>query len=134
MLFGQQIETTVLILVALVPLLFFLFAALIFARIFSVWLHALTAGVPVSVIQILGMKFRKTDPRAVVRALVLATHAGAKVPAREMESAYLQGVDLEKVTLAWVKANKEGMDISFQELVEADLEERLAEKLGLRRN
>ena len=46
----------------------------------------------------------------------------------------MQGVDLEKVTLAWVKAIKEGMDISFQELVEADLEERLAEKLGLRRN
>ncbi|NQT14549.1 MAG: flotillin-like FloA family protein [Planctomycetes bacterium] len=134
MLFGQQTETIVLIVVALVPLLFFLCVAVVFASIFSVWLRALTSGVPLRILEILGMKFRKTDPRVIVRALVLATHAGVKVSPKEMESAYLQGVDLEKVTLAFVKATKEGIGTSFQELVEADLEGRLAEKLGLRPN
>jgi hypothetical protein len=32
----------------------------------------------------------------------------------------LQGVDLEKVTLAMIHAQREGKDMLFQELVEAD--------------
>ena len=47
-----------------------------------------------------------------------------------LHSAYLQGVDLEKLTLAMIHAKKQGMETTFEELVAADLEDRLAEKLG----
>ena len=60
----------------------------------------------------------------------MATQAGVPVPSIEMERAYLQGVDLEKVTLALIHANREGKEFTFQKLVEADLENRLHEKLG----
>jgi uncharacterized protein YqfA (UPF0365 family) len=60
----------------------------------------------------------------------MAKQAGVSISCREMESAYLQGVDLEKVTLAMIHAKREGKELPFRELVEAELEDRLAEKLG----
>jgi len=69
--------------------------------------------------------------RVVVRSLVMATQAGVPVTSTEMESAYLQGVHLEKITLAMIHAKREGIEVTFQDLVEADLENRLHEKLGI---
>ena len=51
-----------------------------------------------------------------------------------MEGAYLQGVDLEKITLALIHAKREGIEVTFQDLVQADLEDRLHEKLGIRKD
>ena len=87
------------------------------------------SGVPLSVLDIIGMRFRKTDVRAVVQALVMAHQAGASLSAAEVERAYLQGVNLEKLILAFIRAKKDGMAITFEELVEVDQEDRLEEKL-----
>jgi hypothetical protein len=48
-----------------------------------------------------------------------------------MERAYLQGVDLEKVTLAYIRSKSENLGFTFEELVKAELDFRLREKLGL---
>lgn len=112
----------------------FLFVGLVFivvfTQVFAPWLQAFMAGVHLSVLDIVGMRLRKTDVRAVVRALVMAGQAGLPVSKLEMERAYLQGADLEKITLALIQAKKDGIEATFQELVEADLEDRLREKLG----
>ena len=78
---------------------------------------------------ILGMRFRGTDVKAVVQALVMARQAEAPLSSREVERAYLQGVDLEKIVLAFIRAKKDDMDLTFEQLVEADLDNRLKEKL-----
>ena len=78
---------------------------------------------------VVGMRFRETDVKAVVQALVMARQAGVPLSAREVERAYLQGVDLEKMALAFIRAEKDGMDLTFEQLVEADLGNRLKEKL-----
>ena len=50
----------------------------------------------------------------------------------EVQTALIsQGVDLEKVTLALIQANRDGKEVAFQELVEAEMEGRLKEKLGM---
>ena len=85
---------------------------------------------PVSVFSIIGMRLRRIPIGTVLRFLIMARHAGVDISCREMESACLQGVDREKVTLAMIHAKREGKDIPLQDLVEADLEDRLAEKLG----
>ncbi len=100
-----------------------------FARTFSPWMQAFMAGVPLSVFDVLGMRMRKTDAKAVVRALIMAHQAGAPLASAEVEKAYLQGVDLEKIVLAYIRAKKDGMEITFRELVDADLDNRLKEKL-----
>lgn len=127
-----QIESVVFLVIAGIFLFFALSALFTMAKIFTPWLQAFLAGVPISVIQIVGMRLRKVDVRVVVRSLIMATQAGVPVPSIEMERAYLQGVDLEKLTLALIHADREGKKVSFQELVEADLENRLHEKLGIR--
>jgi uncharacterized protein YqfA (UPF0365 family) len=99
------------------------------ARIGAPWLQAFTSGVPISIVEIVGMTFRKTNVRAVVRALVMARQAGTSLSRVEVERAYLQGVDLEKVTLAFIQARKEDLSLTFKEIVEADMEDRLSEKL-----
>jgi uncharacterized protein YqfA (UPF0365 family) len=102
----------------------------VFVKAFAPWFQALMAGVPLSIIEILGMRFRKTDVKAVVKTLIMASQAGAPLSSSEVERAYLQGVDLEKITLAYIRAKKENMDLTFQDLVDADLDFRLKEKLG----
>ena len=54
---------------------------------------------PISVLNIVGMRFRRIEVNVVVDALIMARQAGVAVSCRQMESAYLQGVDLEKLTL-----------------------------------
>lgn len=127
--FGRTVFVAVLVGIFL---LLALIAIFMLASMFAPWLQAFTAGVPLSIFQVVGMRLRRTDVRAVVRALVMATQAGVSVPCVEMERAYLQGVDLEKITLALIQANRGGKKVAFQELVEADLENRLQEELGMR--
>ena len=127
-----QVELVMVLVMAGVFLIFALSILVTIARVFSPWLQAFLAGVPISVIQIVGMRLRKVDVRVVVKSLIMATQAGVPVPSIEMERAFLQGVDLEKITLALIHANREGKEFTFQELVAADLESRLHEKLDIR--
>jgi uncharacterized protein YqfA (UPF0365 family) len=120
----------ILVLVLSFCLLAPLLIALVFlAKIGVPWLQAFTSGVPISIVEIVGMTFRKTDVKAVLRALVMASQAGTPLSRAEVERAYLQGVDLEKVTLAFIRARKENLGLTFKEIMEADMADRLSEKL-----
>ena len=82
------------------------------------------SGVPVSIADILGMTFRRCDPRVVVRTLIMAKQVGIELPCGEVERAYLHGADLQKITSALIRAKEENVDITFQQLVDADVDER----------
>ena len=56
----------------LVPLL----GLILVAKVGAPWLQAFTSGVPLNAVEIIGMRFRKTDVKAVLRALVMARQAG----------------------------------------------------------
>lgn len=112
-----------------VALTAFLFVAMLYGAVFRPWMRASASGVPISPFAILEMRFRKVDPKAVIDALILARQNTVVVSAAEMESAYLQGVDLEKMTLAMIEAKRRDLPVTFQELVEYEREGRLAEKL-----
>lgn len=101
----------------------------VFTFVARCWLQAWASGLPISMFNIIGMRFRRIPVRTVLGFLIMARQAGVDIRCRQMESAYLQGVDLEKVTLAMIHARRQNKDIMFSELVEADLEARLAEKL-----
>jgi uncharacterized protein YqfA (UPF0365 family) len=113
----------------LVVLVICLCMFVVFASIFRIWLQAFMAGVHISLPEILGMKFRKVDPNTVVRTAIMVNQAGTPVPSVELERAYLQGVDIEKVALAFIDTQKRGKKVSFQDLVDAELHQRLEEKL-----
>ncbi len=92
------------------------------------WVKAFTSGTPISVFQIIGMRFRKVDLGLVLDQGIAANQAGFPVSWNDLESAYLQGVDLERLTTAYIAAQKRELGFTFQELVDADRDDRL-EKL-----
>jgi uncharacterized protein YqfA (UPF0365 family) len=126
---GSSMLNPALLFVGLMFFAAFLFAAMLYRAVFRPWMRASASGVPVSPLEICGMQFRKADPKAVIDALILARQNDVEVSAAEMESAYLHGVDLEKMTLATIEAKRRRLPVSFQELVEYELEGNLAEKL-----
>jgi uncharacterized protein YqfA (UPF0365 family) len=97
----------------------------------GLWLQAFMSGTQVSLMNLIGMSFRGISPRKVVRAKIMAVHAGAHVRTRELESAYLAGADLEKVTLAYIEAHKKDQSVTFEQIVGAERAGRLKKLLGL---
>ena len=122
MLFAQ-IEVVIFVVVVVFLLLF---VGLSFPQNVELWFQAYMSRVPLSVFTIIGMRFRKIDAKAVVQSLIMAQQAGIPLSVDEVERAYLQGADLEKVTHAWIKARRDQKSVSFQELVEADLDQQQA--------
>lgn len=120
-----------LLLVAIVFLLvLLLLVAFVSLTFFRLWLQALTSGCPITVMQLLGMRMRRVDVQQVIRCAVLAKQAGYDVAWRDLESAYLQRVDLEKVTLAYVESRKKDKDWRFSDLVDAERRMRMDELLA----
>jgi uncharacterized protein YqfA (UPF0365 family) len=106
---------------------------LFFLTFFSTWLKAFLSGTQVMLLDLIGMKMRGTDFKAVVHALIVARQGDVIVQPAEMEKAWVQGVDLDRVTLAIIQAKKDNLDVTFQELVDAELDDRLARLLEEKR-
>lgn len=111
--------------IAAVMALVLLVAVLIIVAYFKIWFRAYMADVPIGLSQILSMTFRKIDPKPVVSALIVTRQAGIELSCGEVESAYMRGADVARVAAALV-AQKEGKatgNLSFEDLVEADLQD-----------
>jgi hypothetical protein len=68
----STIELAVLLIVGV----FLVVVFVILLQIFRLWFQAFMTGVRVSMYQIVGMTFRKVDPKVVVRTLIMPKHAG----------------------------------------------------------
>jgi uncharacterized protein YqfA (UPF0365 family) len=104
--------------------LFFLMIGL-----FRLWFQGILAGVNVLVFDLIAMKLRRIDAALVMKCLILARQSGVELSHVELQRAYLQGADLEKLTLAHITAQKQQLGATFEELVASELQDRLAEKL-----
>jgi uncharacterized protein YqfA (UPF0365 family) len=93
------------------------------------WLQGFLAGTPVSIMALIGMRLRRIDVQTVMRSLLLARHSSVQLSHHDLQRAYLRGVDLEKVTLAYIHASQRGLGETFEDLVNLELQGRLAEKL-----
>ena len=102
---------------------------LAFTSLLRIWLQGILAGVRITIIDLLAMRLRRIDTHAVMKSLILATQSGVPISHVELQRAYLRGVDLEKITLAYLQAQKRSQGVTFEELVELDLQDRLAAKL-----
>src|SRR6185436_8840176 len=73
---AQANYSVVLALLLIVPVFVALVLMAIFALLFGTWIRGFASGVPVSVVQILGMRLRGVPPRLIVDALVTLVHRG----------------------------------------------------------
>ncbi len=81
-------DPTVLVLIFAVILLVLTAAMFaLFASVLVPWLQANLSGARISVLRIVGMRLRRTNVKAVVRALILARQSGVDVSCDELERA-----------------------------------------------
>ena len=75
--------------------------------------------------------FRGANTSIVIPAGISAAEAGFPIAWRELEGAYLQGIDVDTASTAYVTAQKRGQDLTFEEIVDAARESRLKKLLDL---
>jgi len=93
----------------------------LFAPAFGLWLQALSAGAGVGIFELIGMRFRRVDPRIIVISRIQAVRAGMELSTRQLESHYLAGGRPVNVVRALIAANRANIDLSWKVATAIDL-------------
>ncbi len=114
---SNQAVLILVIVVGLAVLIFFL----IFMRLFGLWLSAQLAGVRISLLQMILMRWRRVDPRAIVDNMVTAHKAGIPLTRDQLEAHFLAGGNIKRVVNALVSADKANIPLDFKAATAIDL-------------
>ncbi|HRG28825.1 MAG TPA: flotillin-like protein FloA [Chitinophagales bacterium] len=114
---SNQIVLILVIVVGFAILIFFL----IFMRLFGLWLSAQLAGVRISLLQMILMRWRRVDPRAIVDNMVTAHKAGIPLTRDQLEAHFLAGGNIKRVVNALVSADKANIPLDFKAATAIDL-------------
>jgi uncharacterized protein YqfA (UPF0365 family) len=102
----------------LLLVLFIVFVVL--AQYFGLWIQALFSGARVSFFDLIGMRFRKVNPRIIVQTRIEAVKAGLDVRTNQLESHYLAGGDVRRVVRALI-ADRAKIDLPWDSACAIDL-------------
>jgi uncharacterized protein YqfA (UPF0365 family) len=91
------------------------------ASFFGLWLKALFSKADIGIFQLLGMKLRKANLRAIVEARILSVKAGIPIETNLLEAHYLSGGNVLHVVQAVIAANKANIPFSFEDGAAIDL-------------
>ena len=87
----------------------------------SLWLQAWLSGAHVSLLELIGMTFRKVDPRVIVRCRIMACKAGLELTTAQLESHYLAGGRVANVVRALIAADRANINLSWKVATAIDL-------------
>lgn len=87
----------------------------------GLWIASIAAGVPVGLVNLIGMRLRRVVPAKIVLPLIKATKAGLKVSVDKLEAHYLAGGNVDRVIDAWIAAERAGIPLSFERAAAIDL-------------
>jgi uncharacterized protein YqfA (UPF0365 family) len=116
--------------IALIMLLVFLWVFVLFLRLFRPWVRAYLANAHVPLVELIGMVLRRTPMQEIVRLKIMAVQSGLSITTAQIESAFLQGADVERAILALIRARDTGVtDLTWENVISTDADERLKQKL-----
>jgi uncharacterized protein YqfA (UPF0365 family) len=105
------------------PAVFALLILGLLLRYVPLWYWAFSSNAQVSLLSLIGMSLRGTQPRRIVQAKVLAVQAGMpEISTRRLESHALCGGDPLAVVESVVEARRVGRDLDFDRARLLDLE------------
>ena len=87
----------------------------------GLWFSALMSGVHVSIFNLVGMKFRRVNPRRIVPPMIKARKAGINVNMNELETLYLAGGNVDRVVDALIAAQSAQIQLTFEQSKAIDL-------------
>jgi uncharacterized protein YqfA (UPF0365 family) len=108
------------ILYVLIGIVLLVFVAFFF-KFFSLWFRALLSGAHISMIRLVGMWIRKVKMKVIVDSRIMLTKAGMDIDSDQLETHYLAGGDVIRVSKALVAANKASIPLTFQKAAAIDL-------------
>ena len=93
----------------------------LFLKFFGLWFRALLSGAPVGMGRLIGMWLRHVKPSVIVDARIMLTKAGIAVESDMLETHFLAGGNVPRVSQALVAANKANIPLTFQRAAAIDL-------------
>ncbi len=105
------------VLVAIVAIAFIA----IFLKFFGLWFRALLSGAHISIGRLIGMWIRRVKGRLIVDSRIMLTKAGIQVDSDQLETHYLAGGDVIRVSKSLIAASKANIPLNFQRATAIDL-------------
>ncbi len=122
---ADQLRQLITVGVIVAVLLVCIIVLAVFIRYFRYWIQSKTTGAGIGIFDLLGMTFRKVDPKVIVRAKVMAVQAGLGdaegITSKALEAHYLAGGNVPLVTKAIIAAHKAKLDLTFKQAAAIDL-------------
>ena len=112
---GEIFQLFVILMIVLI------FSGIVWAIPVRLFVEAISAGVRVRILQLVGMRLRKVSPPAVVRPMIWATKAGIPLGVDDLEAHYLAGGQVDRVVRALISADKASIELGFQQAAAIDL-------------
>ena len=112
------------IIVAVVIVIALIIAIIMFAimsKFFNLWLQARVSGAPVSFFDLIGMWFRKVNPKTIVIARIQAIKAGLAVSTNQLETHTLSRGNVQRVVNALIAADRAKIDLPWDTACAIDL-------------
>jgi len=126
MLLGELDLRTILIGVGVLFLIIVFFTIISFL---SVWLKALSSGAPVSLLNLVVMRWlRKLPHSLIVDARIMAVKAGIEVTMNDIETHFMAGGDVLQTVDALIRARKAGIELDWNRACTIDLATKGTEK------
>jgi uncharacterized protein YqfA (UPF0365 family) len=118
-------STVAFILAGILLILLVALGALFFSY-FNLWIQCFLTNAGISIFDLLGMSFRKVNPRVIVKSKIMAVQAGlgddTDLTARALERHYLAGGNVPLVVRSLIAARKAKIvKLSFREAAAIDL-------------
>ena len=87
----------------------------------GLWVSAISANVPVSIVSLVGMRLRRVPPSRIVLPLIKANKAGLDVGVNQLEAHYLAGGNVDKVVDALIASHRAQLVLPFERAAAIDL-------------
>ncbi|GAB5533789.1 MAG: hypothetical protein Rubg2KO_00380 [Rubricoccaceae bacterium] len=96
----------------------------------GLWISAVTAGVPITIPEMIGMRRRKVPQARIVPRLIATQKAGFEVSIPQIEEHYRAGGDFNNVLTVLLQAQAAGVELTFEEVAALELADDDGESLA----
>jgi uncharacterized protein YqfA (UPF0365 family) len=115
------VGTTVLIVGGVILAIVTLILFIVLFGFISLYIQAIFSGARVGMMQLIGMRLRKVDPRTVVINRIRAVKAGLEISTDQLETHYLAGGRVSAAVTAMISAQKARIPLSWDAATAIDL-------------
>jgi len=111
----------ILVIAAIVVGLLLLVFVIVIAQFVNLWLQALLSGARVSLLDLIGMRLRKVDPKTIVLSRIRSVKAGLDLSTNELEKHFLAGGRVPSVINALIAADRAKIELPWDTACAIDL-------------